>query len=298
MESEEELWKQLPKVEGEERAELLMALCERAVNRDSGEEALALAETARDIYHSMGATAPSADLARAYYWISCSIKALGRTREAAQALEKVLEIHREAHFPYLDDLLRTQALWYGEVNDWTSALHCQLEAVRLNEMDGNVEWTAKSVYNAGYCYSQIGEHGQAILYFTEARRLFKRLRDVLNVGQCDERTAESQIAMGDGEKALKNGLRALDVANILQRDGLLLSAHFVVGQARMLTKDEEGASIDFAVAKGLVQSCTEIDWSLLLKIEQAQADLFREDAPEFTQEIEKRIASIKEILEE
>ena len=292
-----ELWKQLPEVEGREKAELLLTLCERAVARDSGEEALAFAETARDIYLSLGAVAPTSDIANAYLGISFAIKSLGRTREAAQALEKVLEIHRQAQLPFLDDLLRTQASWYGEVDDWDTALASQLEALRLNEVDGNVEWTARSLFNVGYCHSRLSEHSEAIAHFAIAREIFKRNKDVLSVGRCDENLAEAYIALGNGEMALKSGLSALDIAKTVDREGLLLTAHFIVGQARVLTGDEAGASMDFVLAKGLAQSFEEIDWPLLLRIEQAHADIFREDAPGFTAEIENRIATIREILD-
>jgi len=46
---DQELWKQLPNTEGEERAELLIQLAQQALYRSSGNEALALAEQAHAI---------------------------------------------------------------------------------------------------------------------------------------------------------------------------------------------------------------------------------------------------------
>jgi hypothetical protein len=50
---DQELWKQLPNTEGEERAELLIQLAQQALYRSSGNEALALAEQAHEIYQGI-----------------------------------------------------------------------------------------------------------------------------------------------------------------------------------------------------------------------------------------------------
>ena len=52
--SERELWQQLPFVEEEVKAELLLNLCNQALDRKSAAEALALAETAQGICENAG----------------------------------------------------------------------------------------------------------------------------------------------------------------------------------------------------------------------------------------------------
>ena len=83
---DQELWKQLPNTEGEERAELLIQLAQQAIYRSSGDEALALAEQAHQIYQAMGATASSTGMANAITGIGYSLKELNKVDEATTAL--------------------------------------------------------------------------------------------------------------------------------------------------------------------------------------------------------------------
>jgi hypothetical protein len=143
--TEREMWDSLPHTDGEEKAALLLELCSQATYRNAGDEALALAESAKEIYDSLGGVAPNADIAKAYTGIGYSLKKLNRTKEAAQVLESAVTIYREDHYPFVDDLLRTQAIWYSEIGDWESTLRCHLEAVTINEVDGNDAWLARSL---------------------------------------------------------------------------------------------------------------------------------------------------------
>ena len=52
--TEEMLWERIPEVEGEERANTYYELSARIYARGQYDEALALAETARDIYSKIG----------------------------------------------------------------------------------------------------------------------------------------------------------------------------------------------------------------------------------------------------
>ena len=63
--TEEMLWDRIPEVSGEERADTYYELSARIFARGQYDEALALAETARDIYAEMGASAPNEGLAQA-----------------------------------------------------------------------------------------------------------------------------------------------------------------------------------------------------------------------------------------
>ena len=64
--TEEMLWERIPEVQGLDRANTYYELSARIYARGQYDEALALAETARDIYTELGATAPADGLAQAY----------------------------------------------------------------------------------------------------------------------------------------------------------------------------------------------------------------------------------------
>ena len=195
--TERQMWEALPHVVGEEKAQLLLALCKQATYRNAGDEALALAESAKEIYDSLGGIAANADLADAYTGIGYSLKNLNRTAEAASTLEKAVEIHRQDHFPFVDDLLRTQAIWYSELGDWESTLRCHLEAVTVNEVDSNQEWLAKSLFNVGVAYGHLDNFPEAILKYKKARDIFKELKMVVEVGMCDESISEAYVELNN-----------------------------------------------------------------------------------------------------
>ena len=72
--TEEMLWERIPETEGLDRANTYYELSARIYARGQYDEALALAETARDIYSELGAVAPADGLAQAYSAIGYTLK--------------------------------------------------------------------------------------------------------------------------------------------------------------------------------------------------------------------------------
>ena len=295
--TERQMWEALPHAVGEEKAELLLALCKQATFRNAGDEALALAESAKEIYDSLGGAAANADLADAYTGIGYSLKNLNRTAEAASTLEKAVEIHRQDHFPFIDDLLRTQAIWYSEMGDWESTLRCHLEAVTVNEVDGNQEWLAKSLFNVGVAYGHLDNFPEAILKYKQARDIFKELKMVVEVGMCDENISEAYAELGNGELALEAAKRALDVARTSDMQVRIMWSSYNVGKAYLLLADFEQAESNLAHAHYLAQSNERIDFKFLVGVEEEEANLMRlTNRIEAAEAIERRLTTIREIL--
>jgi len=295
--TERQMWEALPHVQGEEKAELLLALCKQATYRNAGDEALALAESAKEIYDSLGGIAANADLAEAYTGIGYSLKQLNRTAEAARTLEKAVEIHRQDHFPFVDDLLRTQAIWYSELGDWESTLRCHLEAVTVNEVDSNQEWLAKSLFNVGVAYGHLDNFPEAILKYKKARDIFKELRMVVAVGMCDENISEAYVELKNGELALAAAKRALDVARTADNQPRIMWSSYNLGKAQVLLKDFEQAESSLASAHFLAQSNENIDFKFLVGVEEEEANLMRlTNRVTAANEIERRLTTIREIL--
>ncbi len=295
--TERQMWEALPHVSGEEKAKLLLSLCKQATYRNAGDEALALAESAKEIYDSLGGIAANADLADAYTGIGYSLKNLNRTAEAARTLEKAVEIHRQDHFPFIDDLLRTQAIWYGEMGDWESTLRCHLEAVTVNEVDGNQEWLAKSLFNVGVAYGNLDKHPEAILKYQQARGIFKELKMVVDVGNCDECIAEAFVELGNGELAIEAAKSALDVARTADNQVRIMWSSFHLGQAQILLKDYEQAEGSLSTARYLAQAAEQINFQFLIYVEEEEAKLMRlTNRVEAAEAIERRLTTIREIL--
>jgi tetratricopeptide (TPR) repeat protein len=295
--SEKEMCESLPGTDGEEKAALLLALCRQATFRNAGDEALALAESAKEIYDSLGATAANADIANAYQGISYSLKQLNRTAEAAKVLENAVAIYREDHYPFVDDLLRTQAIWYSEVGDWEKTLQCHLEAVTVNEVDGNEEWLAKSLFNVGVAHANLGNFPEAIAHHLRARAIFKTLQLVEEVGKCDSNIAEAYCELGQGEEAIGPAQRAYDVAKTVQNHRSQMWALYNRGRANFLIGDYDAASVDINDALYFATSGPDKDWEFIVGVEEENVKLFRHyGRDEEADQIERRLDTIREIL--
>ncbi len=296
--TEKELWQQLPQMEGREKAKLLVDLSQKALQRKSANEALALAESARDIYESLGAIVGDVEKAQAIQGISYSLKELKRNDEAAKNLEEAVKIYREDNYPYVDDLLRMQANWYSEVGDWESALKCQLEAVQLNEIEGDKVWLARSLYFVANAYGHLKRWPDSITTYKRAREIFKELKQVPEVSWCDQHIGEGYVELGNGVEGLVAGQKALEVAKIRMNTSRIMKAEFVCGKARVLLGEFDEADADLANVSFVASAGEEPDWELYVAAETERKNLsILLGNMANAAEIEKRIRTIREIIE-
>ena len=295
--NEKQMWELLPHKVGEEKAELLLALSKQASYRGAGEESLVLAESAQEIYQSLGALASNSDIANAYTGISYSLKQLNKTEEALKVMNKVVEIYKSDHLPFVDDLLRTQATWYSELGEWEKTLECHKQAVTVNEIDSNQEWLAKSQFNVGVAYAHLSNFGEAIRHYQISRNIFKSLKMVPEVARCDEAIAEAFVELGNGELALAAGIRALDIARILGWQRRVIWTQFHIGKAQVLLGNSDAAEAAFEEAIYLVPQQEEFDWNFIVALFTEKAKLLRlSDRNTDAEKLEARIATIRETL--
>ena len=295
--NEKQMWELLPHKVGEEKAELLLALSKQASYRGAGEESLALAESAQEIYQSLGALASNSDIANAYTGISYSLKQLNKTEEALKVMNKVVEIYKSDHLPFVDDLLRTQATWYSELGEWEKTLECHKQAVTVNEIDSNQEWLAKSQFNVGVAYAHLSNFDEAIRHYQISRNIFKSLKMVPEVARCDEAIAEAFVELGNGELALAAGIRALDIARILGWQRRVIWTQFHIGKAQVLLGNSDAAEAAFEEAIYLVPQQEEFDWNFIVALFTEKAKLLRlSDRNTDAGTLEARIATIRETL--
>lgn len=291
------MWEELPRVSGQEKAELLIKLAQEATHRGSSEEALALAESARDIYESMGAVVANADLANAYVGIGNSLKKLHREEDAVKAIASAVDIYKRDHYPFVDDLLRTQAIWHSEMGDWTSALACHSEAVTFNEIDGNQEWLAKSLFNVAVSLLHLENYRESQDNFRRAREIFKSLGMIEQVGWSDERSAHCAVQLGEYVEAASRGAIALDVAFFTTNRNFQTRAHLVLARAFIGLGEYEKAGNHIVDAQALATWSDEKDWQLIVDVEQERANHCRVQGMEDPAlEIEARLATVRDIL--
>jgi len=290
------MWQILPTKVGIERAEILLELSRRASFRNSCEESLALAEEARDDLIKAGAA--QSLMVKAYTAESYALAQLNRKIEAANVLGKVVEISRSNEDPFIDDHLRMQATWYADMEDWQASLECQLEAIRVNEIDGDQQWLGRSLFLAAGCYQNLKDYPLAIDHYKRARVIYKTEKNVNEVGNCDIWIGECYATLGNGEMAITYANQALDIARLIDRTPWIVMGLLVKGKGYALLADFEMAENYLQEAHYTLIGFDSTQWALIIEIKSELINIYRQtNRFGLADEVEARIATIREILE-
>ena len=292
---DQELWRQLPNTEGEERAELLIQLAQQAIYRSSGHEALVLAEQAHEIYKAMGAKASSIAMANAITGIGYSLKELNKVDEATTALDGAIDLLRDSKHPFLIDTLRTKASWYGEQGNWLRALNTYVESAQINEVDSNREFYARDLIAIANCYHELGNWSETITYALKAREIFKERKMVVEISWCDLNIADSHAELHDGEQAIFWGRKANDIGVLRNDDEVICKSNYVMARGYKILKNYQDAENLLLAAQELVSKSG--DWKQINRIERELIALYLLTNRESdANEAERRLSTLTEIV--
>ena len=122
--TEEMLWDRIPETSGLDRANTYYELSARIYSRGQYDEALALAETARDIYSELEPGSAADGLAQAYSAIGYNLNQLKRMGEAASAMSKAVELLRESKSPIAIELACTLGEWWFGSKEYEKTIEC------------------------------------------------------------------------------------------------------------------------------------------------------------------------------
>ena len=180
---------------------------------------------------------------------------------------------------------------------WDKTLIRHLEAVQINEIDGNTEWLARSHFNVGVAYGHLGNFPEAVKQYQAAREIFKSEKMVPEVGRCDESLAEAYAELKDGEKVLDAGYRALDIFNTSKNNLRLSWTYLHLGKGWVLKDEFEKAEEYFEKALDRSRWLDDTNWQLVVNIETEMVNVYRQtNRFELANAVETRIATIQEIL--
>jgi tetratricopeptide (TPR) repeat protein len=295
--TEEMLWDRIPEVTGEERAETYYELSARIFARGQYDEALALAETARDIYSELGASSHSEGLAQAYSAIGYNLNQLKRMDEAATAMSKAVELLRENKSPIALELACTLGEWWYSSKNYEKVIETMYECAQEHIVDGNNIGAANDMHLIGCAHRELKNYEEAIICFQEARATFKAEKEVLHIARCDQKIASCYNELGEGEKALESARKAMDVFETAHDHRRETFALYEIGRAEiLLSKLEDG----LATLDNVLQVTAEEepkDFEFIIEIESQMAVVMRQlGRIQEADEVERRLASVKEAL--
>jgi tetratricopeptide (TPR) repeat protein len=293
---DQELWRKLPQSEGEERAELLIQLAQQAIYRSSGNEALALAEQAHEIYKAMGTRASSVAMANALSGIGYSLRQLSRFDEATKALDRAIDLLRENGHPFAVDTMRTKASWFSEMKRWDDAIATYQEIVRINEIDGNDEFVGRDLFSIAHCLYESGRWDEAIKTALRAREIFKEEKMVYEISWCDLNIAGAYAELGDGRMAIEWGQRANDVGVLRKDNEVICKSNYIMARGHIVLEQYGDAENLLLAAQEIVSKSG--DYPQVEKIEKALARVYRAtERDSEADEVERRLKTLQEIVE-
>lgn len=297
--TEEMLWDRIPEVDGEERASTYYELSARIYARGQYDEALALAETARDIYSTLGASAPSEGLAQAYSAIGYNLNQLKRMDEAASAMSKAVEILRENKSPIALELACTLGEWWYTSKQYEKVVLTMGECAQEHLVDGNEIGAANDLHLIGCAERELKNFEKAIAAFKEARILFKHNKEVIHVARCDQKTASCLIELNDGELALITARKALDVFETAHDHRRETFALFEYGKAQILLEKFDDGLATLEQVLAVVSEDEPKDFEFIIDVESRIAKIVRmQGRIDEADEIERRLKSVQEMLED
>ena len=292
----EELWDLIPRTSGKVRADVMILLANKLTYR-SKHDALSLAQEAIEIYEDPASGALVSDRASAYLGLAYSLNQLERVPEALTEMAKAIELYKQDGFSFQDDLLRTQAEMFSKVGNWQAALECQLEAVRLSEIEGDQKFLGLSYQNAGNCLGELGKFAEAIQYHKKAVAIYTESQELDEVGNCYEKIAEFSLELGEYFEAISFGQRALNLLFFQYENESQAKTHLIMTKAFLAQGDLEASGEHLMNAKALANYTSEKNWKLIAEVEQARISHLK--AGGFTDsaaEAEVRLETLRELV--
>ena len=297
--TEEMLWEKIPEVEGLDRANTYYELSARIYARGQYDEALALAETARDIYADLGAIAPAEGLAQAYSAIGYNLNQLKRMNEAATAMSMAVELLRETKSPMAIELACTLGEWWYGSKEYEKTIQCMNQCVQEHLVDGNDSGAANDLHLIGCAYRESKNYQKALEAFKESRALFKKLKEVINVARCDQKIAHCLTELGDAEGALIAAQKSLDVFVTAHDHRRETYSSFELGKAQLAAGYYEEALMTL---ENVLESVTEAeykDFEFIIDIERKIAlSLTKLERVDEANEIIRRLDAVTEVIDE
>lgn len=294
---EKELWASIPRSEGVDRAENFVKLSHMAYDRGDFKSALALCESARDIYESQKAIVSTQQLLHVYEGITWSLRKLDREKEAAELALHAVEILKEDNPVDATEMLREAGRFFFTAGEYQKSLDCHLKA--MQEIDPDLtDWTVGiDNYNVGFALMRLERFPEALPHLLKAREYFKKDKEPEKVFYCDEYLALTYTELKNGVEATVHAQKALDFAITAQNNNLETWAKYRLGCAKILLAELDDAEELLRQALSLNSNTISTDWELTIDCEKEIANILTiKGRVTEADEIRRRIRTLEETV--
>ena len=291
------LWETASKSEGEEKVDALVKLSYHAFHRGDHDESLALCETARDEYEKLGAAANNSTLAHIYFGIGYSLRHLKRHADSALALDKSAALYRDMGSEEANHVMNEEGFSWYDAKEYLKSYESYKIAIEAANPDTCDSMLAKNYADAGTALLKLKRWSEALHHFMEARKIYKKLKDLRQIVHCDEEISLCYVRLDNGMEAIHYAQLALDYAVTAEDEYHLMWANARLALAKKTTGEFDEALELFAKAKSMMVGLDNPPWKAVLKLEKQVSDIYVAKG-QFTEanEILRRIESLKEIV--
>ena len=296
---EKELWKKIPSTQGADRAEAYVELSHLAYDRGDHKAALALCQSAREIYEGLTTYVGTSQLLHVYEGITWSLRRLDRDAEAAQvALDAVALLNEEDPLA-ATEMFRDAGRFYYAAGEYEKSLECHNKAIA----DCNPDMTDTNMgcdeYNCGSTLVQLKRYAEALPHLLAARGYFKKSKEPERIFYCDEYITVCYIELNNSVEAINYAQKTLDFAVTAQKRVLETWARYRMGCAKVLLGELDEAEEELREALSMNASSNDVDWDLAVEVElEIVKILITKGRVAEADEITRRLANLRDILED
>ena len=296
---EKELWKKIPSTQGAERADAYIELSHLAYDRGDHKAALALCQSAREIYEGLTTYVGTSQLLHVYEGITWSLRRLDRDAEAAQvALDAVALLNEEDPLA-ATEMFRDAGRFYYAAGEYEKSLECHNKAIA----DCNPDMTDTNMgcdeYNCGSALVQLKRYAEALPHLLAARGYFKKSKEPERIYYCDEYLTVCYIELNNSVEAINYAQKTLDFAVTAQKRVLETWARYRMGCAKVLLGELDEAEEELREALSMNASSNDVDWDLAVEVElEIVKILITKGRVAEADEITRRLGNLKDILED
>jgi tetratricopeptide (TPR) repeat protein len=296
---EKELWKKIPTTQGADRAEAYVELSHLAYDRGDHKAALALCQSAREIYEGLTTFVGTAQLLHVYEGITWSLRRLDRDAEAAQVALDAVVLLKEEDPAAATEMFRDAGRFYYAAGEFEKSLECHNQALAECNPDMSDTNMGCDEYNCGSALVQLKRYAEALPHLLAARGYFKKSKEPERIYYCDEYLTVCYIELNNSVEAINFAQKTLDFAVTAQKRILETWARYRMGCAKVLIGELEEAEEELRQALSMNASSNDVDWDLALEVEQEIVKiLITKGRVSEADEITRRLANLKDILED